>query len=142
MATQQPFRFQPSVAHWLERGGRGAFHVILPISLGIAIYLSCRDISGLVVASFPPLKSVHPILKAPDWFAYNLPDGLWLYASLQTLRLIWRTSLPRPSYPWIAALLLLAFGSELLQAMHFMPGTGDWGDVVAYAVGGICFFIT
>jgi hypothetical protein len=104
-------------------------HVLLPIFLGIIIYalwrgLYCIDPTERVF----PIYAEHP----PNWIMYNLPDGLWLYALLATLILIWKRDLSRAFYLWLIFTIILSFLSELFQALHLIKGTFDWKDLLAY----------
>ena len=72
--------------------------------------------------------SVHRIIK------FNLPDGLWLYASLNALIIIQKGDLNRPCIFWLSYLIIISFGSEILQYFKILNGTFDLCDLFAYTI--------
>jgi hypothetical protein len=114
--------------------------IILPILIGIMVYVFWRGISFV-----DPYQKVFPIFhytKTPDWVKYNLPDGLWLYAFLSTLFIIWRQQISKHFVAWILLAIILSFFLEILQAWHIIPGTFDWYDLLAYALSVFIFVVT
>ncbi len=90
-------------------------NVALPIVAGISIYYfsASNELSG---------------------FARNqLPDGLWAYAFLSSILIIWNRTI-NPA--WMAGTISTAIIFEGLQWKHFIEGTGDLLDVTTY----IAFF--
>ena len=71
----------------------------------------------------------------------SLPDFLWLYALLHSIRLIWNDTLNSQMFGWIAVAVISAFASEVMQRFGFVPGTFDAGDVLAYSLATFLFFI-
>lgn len=122
----------------LPHFNRAFVHILLPVFMGAVVYAFWRGIplldSGKTM--FPLFSANH----APDWINYNLPDGLWCYAFLSTLSLIWEgPSISR--FLWLGLAIAIAFSSEVLQAYNFIHGTFDWGDLIAYAIAiAFCFF--
>jgi hypothetical protein len=115
-------------------------HIILPLFLGTLIYaLWC----GIVFID--PIKQIFPLISStqtPNWVKYNLPDGLWVYSFLSTFYLIWRHMISKYFIAWILLAIILSFFLELLQAMHIIPGTFDWFDLLAYALSVFIFGFT
>jgi hypothetical protein len=65
----------------------------------------------------------------------HVADGLWAYAFCSALLIVWnRKILPG----WISAAFLSAVIFELLQYLHFVPGTSDLYDVFTYF---LCFVL-
>lgn len=91
--------------------------VLLPVLLGIGIYLY-------------RFEWVDIQTKVPSWVAYTLPDFLWLFALLQTMRLIWHTE--KWVWFWLFLCTFLSIGSEVLQLAGDIPGTFDHIDIAAY----------
>jgi hypothetical protein len=60
-----------------------------------------------------------------------LPDGLWAYAFISSILLIWGRVI---HWTWIILAFLTAVGYEVLQYQHVIPGTGDIKDVITYFV--------
>lgn len=74
-----------------------------------------------------------------NWFVYSLPDGLWLYSLISALNLIWRND--QSGRLWISAAVILSLTSEVFQYLHYIPGTFDMGDLIAYALGSLVVFL-
>lgn len=82
-------------------------HVVLPLSVGTCCYL----------------------LHASPFLKFHLADGLWAYAFLSTLLIIWDSQIPGT---WIFIAILVAISWEFFQFTGLLPGTGDLLDVVFY----------
>jgi hypothetical protein len=91
--------------------------VIAPLLLGVAIY-SLKD----HLHDFPVVINY-------------LADGLWAYALVNCLLLIWHRQV---NVTWITIGYLIAVSFEWMQYQEQLPGTGDIYDVVVYF---ICFGI-
>ncbi len=106
------------------------FHIVSPLFFGIIIYVFWR---GII------LFDIEPILKSspPDWIKYNLQDGLWLYALLSAIIIIWEKKISSYLIVWIFFVLLLTFLSEIMQAYNFIQGTFDFYDMIAYFLAAI-----
>lgn len=127
---------------------RFLFHVVMPISIGTAIYLLFRTTSLLVFDWLDAVTLLEPTIVArgmfsgislPAWLLYSAPDGLWVYAITSWMILIWDR---RPPLPWLLAGVALGVGGEIGQAIAMIPGTYQHLDVLFY-VGGFwaaCFF--
>lgn len=112
--------------------------VVLPIAVGGLIYTTARP--GTVIflwvreqlGSFPRLEFEGPIWSA---IVYNLPDGLWLYAGLSLLCLIWRTFVSDSALTIIlSGATVFMFMIEIAQLRVSSLGTFDFMDLVAYAI--------
>jgi hypothetical protein len=98
----------------LMKFGKGfdlLLNVILPLLIGVCIYWAGR--------------SVH----IPGLIRNYVPDGLWAYAFLSCILVVWDRKI---NWAWIAGALILSVIYEILQHYHIIGGTGDLGDVVAY----------
>ena len=73
-----------------------------------------------------------PIL--PDWAAFSLPDGLWMFSYLLFMKAIWykNTTIQALVFPLI--LPLIANTTELLQGINCFPGTFDYLDIICYNI--------
>lgn len=107
-------------------------HIILPILIGISIYAFFRGIPLIDRHNnlFPLINSV----SVPNWLKYNLPDGLWFYAFLFSIFLIWKEKLSIHFVFWLLLVIIMACFSEILQAYNLIPGTFDWYDLLAYFI--------
>jgi hypothetical protein len=70
----------------------------------------------------------------PLFLRDHLADGLWAYAFISAMLIIWGRSVHTI---WILATFLIAVLFELFQGYHIIPGTGDVYDVLTY----FAFFI-
>ncbi len=111
--------------------------VICPILLGLFIYLvfGSKDILLFHYIPLPDfLASFREGKSAPDWFIYNLPDGLWLYSLVQAMAKIWKGH--KGSIIAQTACIGLAVGHEVLQKFGYILGTFDLLDILAYCLLG------
>ncbi len=114
-------------------------HIFAPIFLGVMIYGLFR---GLYLID--PTKKYFPILDnshLPNWIIYNLPDGLWFYAFLSTVILIWEQKLAGRFLAWVLLAIIISSLLEIGQAYHLVHGTFDANDLVAYLIATIFCFI-
>jgi hypothetical protein len=86
-------------------------NVISPLLLGYLIYF---------LGSYELL---------PQWLKNYFPDGLWAYAFLSAILIIWNRQL---NYVWLFISFLLAAVFELLQHYHLLAGTADVADIMTY----------
>lgn len=113
-------------------------NVILPIFLGITIYVYCRGFYFI-----DPKQKLFPLFhysKLPNWIIYNLPDGLWFYALLSTLSIVWKEYSSKYFVMWLLLAIILTYLSEISQAFHIIPGTFDWYDLLAYTIALLIFY--
>lgn len=104
--------------------------VLTPLGTGTLLYWLFR---GIPVLGFPALLHISSHSALVALLAYNIPDGLWLYALLQSIRLIWQNDPFRKGYPaWLALATIGAFGSEIAQYLGLIPGTFDMLDIIMY----------
>ena len=111
-------------------------NIVAPIFFGTTIYGLFRGLHFI-----DPTEKYFPIYSAklPDWLQYNLPDGLWFYALLSALSLIWQDNSSRILYLWLLLAIILSYLTEIFQALHFIPGTFDWKDLLAYSIATIIY---
>jgi hypothetical protein len=72
------------------------------------------------------------VLRLPGFIKNFLPDGLWAYALVSAIFIIWDR---RPAPGWIITCYVVAIGFEMAQYMHWVPGTGDFIDGMVYCIG-------
>jgi hypothetical protein len=88
-------------------------NICLPLALGQFIYWSEKS------------------FIIPTLIKNYLPDGLWAYAFISGILVIWGRVI---HMTWIILAFLTAVGYEVLQYLHTIPGTGDIKDVITYFV--------
>lgn len=84
-------------------------------------------ISPLLLGYFIYFPGSYELL--PQLLKNYLPDGLWAYAFLSAILIIWDRQL---HFGWVLISFLLAAGFELLQHYRLLSGTADAADVVVY----------
>lgn len=84
-------------------------------------------ISPLLLGYFIYLLGSYELL--PQLLKNYLPDGLWAYAFISMILVIWDRHL---NYGWIFIAFLLAAGFELLQQYRLVSGTADAADIMVY----------
>jgi hypothetical protein len=91
-------------------------NIIAPLLLGILIYF---------IAGTSPV---------PALVKNHLADGLWAYAFISSILIIWNREL---NPIWILTAFIISVCIELLQWYHTIEGTGDMYDMATYCL----FFI-
>lgn len=126
------------------------FLSFISLAVGCSIYLFFREIPPVLNAIITNLNLSHFIydLRAYSYGAltneillYNLPDGLWItsylffIASLLNERAKWELML------WVAPIPISSMICECLQYIHYIPGTFDVKDIIAYLLPTVIFEI-
>ncbi|MCW3074400.1 MAG: hypothetical protein JWP69_1469 [Flaviaesturariibacter sp.] len=93
----------------ITKGWCAGLTVVVPLLTGASLYL------------LPPSSS--PVLRN------HLADGLWAFAFLSTILIIWDYRLPPV---WKVAALALPAAFEGLQLLQLVSGTPDWMDIITY----------
>jgi hypothetical protein len=86
-------------------------HTIVPVILGCIIYIT---------------GDAHVL---PMLLQNHLADGLWAYAFLSCILIIWDR---KSNLAWIVLTIVFSILFELFQYWHLVAGTGDLWDVVVY----------
>lgn len=119
---------------------RVALHVLVPLLLGVVIYVAWRT-TDVTLVGWMPIAIVHALrstlgaLPLPRVVAGSAPDLAWAWAFGAALALVWRGSAWRAKAPWLALGLLLAACAEVGQLWGVPPGTFDVVDLLAIVVG-------
>jgi CHASE2 domain-containing sensor protein len=68
--------------------------------------------------------------------ANYLPDALWMYG-ITAFFCIWHHKHPKERLYWTSVALLLGISYEVAQYKHWVAGTADLLDILAYSLGWI-----
>ena len=118
--------------------------------IGGLIYVGFRDKSLLMFTWFEQLgisgevDTFRGFMNSEGvygWIKNSLPDGLWLFAYMFLVDIIWNGSKSISSYIFICSLPTLALLSEFLQYFGLVPGVFDWVDVASYLFAILLFVI-
>ena len=90
-------------------------NVLFPLIVGVIIYF------------------VSTQKLVPDLIKNFFPDGLWSYAFISTMLIMWDRNI---NFIWIPLAFVLFFFIELLQYFHTINGTGDVLDILTYLIFG------
>lgn len=93
-------------------------NVIIPLVIGAGIY-TMGHLSGFV--------------------RNQLPDALWAWALFSCLLIIWNR---RANTFWIVASFVSCIAFEVLQNYKWIPGKGDYLDVMVYGISGTLALLT
>lgn len=112
-------------------------HIILAAAfllIGVLVYYYCRN-EVLVYESYLGINKSKGIigasrLKISNW----LPDLCWEISFLYMLSAVWGGWTQVPKLLKLTTLFFI-LGSELLQALGILPGTGDILDILVYFIG-------
>lgn len=118
---------------------RFIIHCLFPILTGILIYTQLR---GFYFVNLKQNQlSFLMSLNEANWIKYNLPDGLWFYAFLSALSIVWKEYSSNYFVIWLLLSISLTYLSEVLQAFHIIQGTFDWYDLLAYSIALLTFYL-
>jgi hypothetical protein len=113
---------------------------ICSLVFGVLIYYFFRTRELLLLNWFTIKIDNSALLpkQGPFWsfFAYNLPDGLWLISGFMLIKAIWWNE-GKFYHVYKNIFCLSAFGFELLQILPNIPGTFDVLDLILMMT--ICF---
>jgi hypothetical protein len=142
--------FSPLSPLTFRRGAlfRFSFHVFLPLCLGGLIYLLWRPSSlrmfgwlrafGLYPSAVSFRAIAAPLFPyIPNWVVYSLPGGLWAYAMVAWIAIVWREDDRSVRFVWLGIAAVIGPLSELLQLWGLLPGVFDTLDLICYLVGGL-----
>jgi hypothetical protein len=134
----------------LERGAslRFSLHVLLPLSLGALVYLLWRPTSlrmfvwvrvfSLYTFVAGPRAVALPLLPfIPSWVVYSLPGGLWTYATVAWMAIVWRDDSRPVRFVWLGIAAVIGPLSEQFQLWGILSGVFDKLDLICYSIGGL-----
>lgn len=75
------------------------------------------------------LYSTRSILPTRSFIINQLPDGLWAYAFISCILIIWNRQI---NLFWIITAFLISILFEIFQYLQFITGTGDLWDMLTY----------
>ena len=114
------------------------FHCLIPIIVGIIIYVEFRGF--YLLKPHHNYETFFSLIKTSYWVKYNLPDGLWFYALLSTLSIVWKENSSIYFISWIILSVLLTVLSEVSQAFQLIKGTFDWFDLLTYTIAFFAYY--
>lgn len=109
--------------------------VLFPLFAGGLVYVLFRPLAQTVLfrplekdlaqGAVPALRQIlSPLaLQLPEWLRYSLPDGLWCYACISMVLILWNRGPRLYRALWLGAAMILCLGFELGQLTHVVPGT-------------------
>lgn len=126
--------------------GRVFLHIILPLGIGILIYIFWRsptlkifvwlDVAGLSSEILRTRQWVYPYGEVlPKWIIFSLPAALWMYAMVSWFQMALLPSDRQSRWIWLSAAFILGVGSEVGQLFQTIPGIFDSSDVTLYIIG-------
>lgn len=86
-------------------------NIILPVLAGNYLYFMSFNVS------------------LTGFWRNQLPDGLWAYALISSVLIIWNRQI---NIFWISIIYIIFISFEALQHFHLISGTGDWLDILIY----------
>jgi len=109
--------------------------VFAPLFLGCWIYWTGRKTLTRYESVFFQQKNAKGSTVA-DW----LPDYFWCLSLVSCLVWIWDGWEKVPAR-WLWSIWVLSGLSELMQYLHWIPGSGDWMDVLCYQLAFLTIYI-
>jgi len=126
------------------------FYIIFPLFLGGTLYIVFRPTNLIMFSWFDTVGLTNLIesirqesFQEPlsEWFIYSLPYGLWLYAFIFTLVLIWGIQLKTNNILWFLTPIIIGVSGELGQYFNIIPGTFDFIDLITCVIFSIIPFL-
>lgn len=87
------------------------------------------------------LISVIQYFKLPKIIIYSLPDGLWTFALINLILIIWKYSINRYSFVWLLTAVFISLIFELAQLASYVKGTFDYNDLLFIIIAILSSFI-
>lgn len=110
-------------------------HVISPLFLGSFIYIYFRQENAIAFERIKVILGIQPAVSSNQIIQFlvnSLPDFCWLYALLSLqIGIIWGGIKKMPTI-LIVIMYIFPILTEMMQHVHIIRGTADWGDVIAY----------
>ena len=75
--------------------------------------------------------------RLPEWIIYSLPFSLWVVSYMLAIGAAWEGSRSPARLVWLAIVPAMSIASEIAQAVHLIPGSFDWVDLVLLTTGTI-----
>ncbi len=118
---------------------------IIPILCGTLIYVGYRPTSLNYFSWFSELGLANNLLvvrknisslwpKPANWIVYSLPDGLWAYSFIFSIKLIWNEK-QGGYWIWTFISYMIILLPEILQFNKILPGTYDIQDIALLLLG-------
>lgn len=119
---------------------RVALHVVLPLVLGVLVYVAWRTtdvelVTWLPEASVRALRGSIGRLPLPAAVLGSAPDAAWGWAFGAALALVWRGRPLRAKRWWLGGGAIVAAYAEIGQLWGVPPGSFDVIDLAAIVVG-------
>lgn len=112
-----------------------AFFVVIPLVVGVLIYLKGRKYPVLFETWFYQTKEASS-LPGSGW----VPDYLWCVSLWASLVWIWNGWTNIPTF-WKWLIWSMVMSSELFQWLGWIHGTGDWIDLIMYQLAFFTVYI-
>lgn len=118
--------------------------------IGGSIYVAFRTTTLTMFSWFDTLdltpyisyaRSAVSGFSIPDFLKYCFPDSCWLLSYLLIIDAIYSSEISVLSLISFSLLPIVAVGSEILQAVHLIPGTFDINDMICY-IGSVIIFVS
>jgi hypothetical protein len=106
----------------------------VPVRLTAFRCLETLGLDAFVAPAFEHASRFFPSL--PLWLSGWLVDGLWSYALVGFMVILWREKPHGHGACWVAISLFMGPLWEAGQYVGWIRGTFDWADVAASLVGG------
>ena len=133
---------QPIRIRWWWSGGMlavgGALYVLFrPVGILVTVVLRTLGF-GMAIDT---LRRLMAGVQLPDVVVYSLPGGLWSAAYILLMDALWRGRRAWLRCGMVALVPLVGAGSEVLQALHWLPGTADAADALCYLLPYILYMM-
>lgn len=123
-------------------------YLLIPLSLlvGLMIYLGWRDTSHPFYRKAVSLgwasevdhfRATAGSVAMPAWFVYSLPDGLWMFAFVLFMLVLWDFRFAGQGKFWIVVAMIAGISIEISQGLTSGMGSFDWVDMLWIMLGAV-----
>jgi hypothetical protein len=128
----------------MKRPASILFLVVLPMLLGLFIYMSSRS-ESIFLNQWIATQNQGKVLNffqnlipgnIPQWIKFSLPDALWMLSLTTLVLFIWDFKLNKKSMLWVGSTILCGIVLEILQLFGFIRGTFDVLDLLFLIIAG------
>ncbi len=115
-------------------------NILFPILAGFIIYFLRPTSSEYIFEHFFGIRliTLNTNIILPNWFYYNLIDGLWAYSLLISIMIVWDDGKLKTEIYILILIVLFSTLLEVLQFFSYIPGTYDNKDILSMILG--CLF--
>lgn len=116
----------------------GAFIYILFRPTTILIFKAFKAIG--IMDTINKMREASSFIHLPGFIVNCMPNALWVTSYIILMDYLWKYKTNLTKLRWAVVIPVLGGTSELLQLMHYIPGTFDIWDFICYCVPFLVYY--